>query len=71
MTIEWVFASDVSNGRDGIGLELWLDGELALLIFRDDTLLTRTVTLYRSELPVPLVNEAMQRFQAELWDFGP
>ena len=45
--------------------------QLALLIFRDDTLLTRTVTLYRSELPFPLVNEAMQRFQAELWNFVP
>ena len=71
MTIEWVVASDVSKGRDGIGLELWLDGELALCIFRDDSLLTRTVTLYCAELPFPLVNEARQRFRAELWDFLP
>ena len=71
MTIEWVFASDLSNGRDGIGLELWLDGELALCIFRDDSLLTRTLTTYRPDLPLALVDEARQRFQAELWDFVP
>ena len=71
MTIEWVVASDVSKGRDGIGLELWLDGELALCIFRDDTLLTRTLTTYLPDLPLSLLDEAMQRFQTELWDFVP
>ena len=69
MTIEWVFASDVSKGRDGIGLELWLDGELALCIFRDDSLLTRTVTLYCAELPFPWSTKPCSAF--ELWDFLP
>ena len=32
-----VVASDVGAERDGIGIEIYFDGELLLEIFRDDT----------------------------------
>ena len=34
---EVMIASDVSNGRDGIGVEIYFKGKLILEIFRDDT----------------------------------
>jgi hypothetical protein len=37
-------ASDV-NKRDGIGIEVYIDNKLIVEIFRDDTNLTRTITM--------------------------
>ncbi|MER9057412.1 hypothetical protein NKH80_00960 [Mesorhizobium sp. M0904] len=65
----WIVASDVAD-RDGIGVELWIEGDQVLEIFRDDTRRTREVTLYRKDIPLGLVEEAIARFKAEIsWDF--
>ena len=66
----YAIQSDVSNNRDGIGVEI-LDGdEILLEIFRDDTKRSREVTLYKKDLSLELVEQSIQLFKKEIpWDF--
>ncbi len=65
----WVIASDVGS-RDGIGVELALDEQIVLEIFRDDTKKSREVTFFQKEVPLALVEEAIAKFKKEIpWDF--
>lgn len=65
----WTVASDV-GARDGIGLELQINGEMVLEIFRDDTKMARQVTLYQRDVPLSVVEESIARFKKEIpWDF--
>lgn len=64
-----IIASDV-NERDGIGVEIYHDDKLVIEIFRDDTKRTRTVTLYKQEISLELLEESIQTFKKEIpWDF--
>ena len=61
--------SDVS-GRDGIGIEIYRDNELIVEIFRDDTQKVRTITNYKKDIPLELMEECIKIFRAEIpWDF--
>ncbi len=63
-------ASDVSGNRDGIGVEIFRNNELLIEIFRDDTKLTRTVTLWKQDIPLELIEESIQDFKQNIpWDF--
>jgi hypothetical protein len=65
----WVIASDV-HSRDGIGVELLIDNELVLEIFRDDTKKAREVTLYKKDVPLEILEESIAMFKQEIpWDF--
>lgn len=65
-----VIASDVSNGRDGIGIEIYRDNELIIEIFRDDIKLTRTATFYKQDISFDLLEESIMIFKKEIpWDF--
>ena len=65
----WVIASDVRS-RDGIGVELLLDGKIVLEIFRDDTKKTREVTIFQKEVPLALLEESIEKFKKEIpWEF--
>lgn len=65
----WIVASDVSS-RDGIGIELLVDDELVLEIFRDDTAKTREVTLHQTAVSLELLEESIATFKREIpWDF--
>ena len=65
----WTIASDV-GARDGIGIELEIDGEMVLEIFRDDTKKAREVSLYQRDVPLSVVEESIARFKKEIpWDF--
>lgn len=65
-----IIVSDVSGNRDGIGVEIYRDDKLVVEIFRDDTKRTRTITLYRQDLPLELLEESIQTFKKEIpWDF--
>ena len=67
--LSYVVASDVSQ-RDGIGIEVYLDGELILELFRDDTRHTRVVTAYRKDVPLEIIEQAIALFKKEIpWDF--
>jgi hypothetical protein len=65
-----IIASDVSGERDGIGVEIYRNDELLVEIFRDDTKLTRTVTLFKQDISLDLIQESIEIFKKEIpWDF--
>ena len=67
--VKFVIASDI-NPRDGIGVELYLDSELQVEVFRDDTLKTRYVTLFKDNVELDHVEQCIAKFkQKNLWDF--
>ena len=64
-----LIASDISN-RDGIGIEVLLNDEIVLEIFRDDTKKKREVTLYQKEIPLELIEESIKEFKKEIpWEY--
>lgn len=64
-----IVASDVSD-RDGIGVEIYRKDELVLEIFRDDTEKTRTITVFKKNISLELMEEAIAIFKNEIpWDF--
>ena len=64
-----VIASDVAD-RDGIGVEIYFEDELILVIFRDDTKKTREFTLYQTEAPLSLIEKSIEIFKREIpWEF--
>lgn len=64
-----VVASDV-NPRDGIGVEIYRDNELVVEIFRDDRERTRTVTVFKENISLELMEESIQTFKKEIpWNF--
>ena len=56
-----VVFSDVS-ARDGIGIEVYIDEELALEIFRDDAKKTETVSLYKDNFPLDKLEDYIALF---------
>ena len=66
-TIE--IASDV-NTRNGIGIGVYKENELIIEIFRDDTDKTRTVTLFKENISLNLIEESIEAFKRNIpWDF--
>jgi len=64
-----IIASDVRQ-RDGIGVEIYRDNKLVVEIFRDDTMKTRTVTIFKETISLELLEECIQIFKGEIpWDF--
>ena len=64
-----IIASDV-NERDGIGVEIYRDDELVVEIFRVDTKRTRTVTLFKQDIALDLLEESIATFKKEIpWNF--
>ena len=62
-------ASDV-NERDGIGVEIYRNDELVVEIFRDDTEKTRTITVYKKNISLELMEESIKTFKKEIpWEF--
>lgn len=62
---EVLVASDIAT-RDGIGIELYENGELILEVFRDDSRKTREISLYKRDIPVEIVEEALEVFRKEI-----
>ncbi|MFS4445379.1 hypothetical protein [Maribacter sp. 2307UL18-2] len=64
-----IIASDV-NERDGIGIEVYRNDKLAVEIFRDDTDKKRTVTVFKENVSLELMEECISIFKKEIpWDF--
>lgn len=64
-----IIASDV-NERDGIGIEVYRNDKLVVEIFRDDTDKTRTVTVFKENVSLELMEECISTFKKEIpWDF--
>ncbi|MGB1296859.1 MAG: hypothetical protein ACPG8A_01230 [Psychrobium sp.] len=64
--IKLIIASDVSDGRDGIGIELYYSGSLLLEIFRNDSKRTHEVTLHQQDVPLNVVHYAIDCYQREI-----
>ena len=63
-------ASDVSGGRDGIGIEIYDDEKMIMDIFRDDTQKTRKVSTFSNDIDLELVEAAITVFKKEIpWEF--
>ena len=64
-----IIASDV-NERDGVGIEVYRNDKLVVEIFRDDTDKTRTVTVFKENVSLELMEECISIFKKEIpWDF--
>ena len=59
-------ASDVSGGRDGIGIEVYFKNKLLLEIFRDDSKKSREITLFKKDIPLEIVEECIEIFKQEI-----
>ena len=61
--------SDVRE-RDGIGIEVIRNNETVLEIFRDDTKKSRTITVFKKEVDLDIVEMSIQKFKNEIpWEF--
>ena len=64
-----IIVSDLSK-RDGIGIEIYRENKLVIEIFRDDSELTRTVTIFNKEIDLDLLEESIKIFKKEIpWEF--
>lgn len=60
-----IIVSDISD-RNGIGIEVYLDDELLIEIFRDDEYEKCSVTLFEKDLPLELVEDSIRYFKEEI-----
>jgi len=66
---KYIVASDVGK-RDGIGIEYYRNDELLVEVFRDDTKKTREITLYKQDVPLDLVEKAIEVFKDRIqWEY--
>lgn len=65
-----IVASDI-KGRDGIGVEIYIKDNCTVEIFRDDVNKKRTITLYKNEISMELMEKCIEIFKKEIpWDFS-
>jgi hypothetical protein len=62
---KYMIASDVVT-RDGIGVEIYSGDEMILEVFRDDAKKKNEVTMYRRDLDLDLVEQAIALFRKEI-----
>lgn len=60
--ISYVVASDVRS-RDGIGLETYINGGLAMEIFRDDTEKRTYMTLFCGNIDIGVLEDSIEQFK--------
>jgi len=63
--ISYVIASDV-NSRDGIGLETYVDGDLVMEIFRDDTERRTYLKLFSSDVNLDVLEASISKFKERI-----
>jgi hypothetical protein len=51
------------NERDGIGIKVYRNDKLVVKIFRDDTDKTRTVTVFKENISLKLMEECISTFK--------
>lgn len=67
---EIIVASNVSEGNDGIGIEVWERDELIILVFRDDSKKTRTVNTFNQNVSLELIEKIIKIFKNKIpWEF--
>jgi hypothetical protein len=56
----------IASSSEGIGIEIWRNKELVIEIIRNDLKKLRTITLYKRDLPLDLIEESIQMFKKEI-----
>ena len=60
--ISYLIASDV-NLRDGIGLETYIDDDLVMEIFRDDSEKRTYMTLFSGSVELDVIEASVEKFK--------
>lgn len=68
---EFLTASSVTKGHDGLGIECWRGNDMVFEIFRNDETLRFEVTLFEQDVPLELLQYAIQTARANLGEFSP
>lgn len=63
--IRYIVASDV-NPRDGIGLETYINGDLVMEIFRDDSERRTYMTLFTHQLDFDVLETSIAKFKERI-----
>ena len=63
--ISYLVASDV-NPRDGIGLETYIDGDLVMEIFRDDSNRRTYMTLLSGSVDLDVIEASVETFKRRI-----
>ena len=63
--ISYLVASYV-NPRDGIGLETYIDGDLVMEIFRDDSERRTYMTLFSGSLDLDVIEASVETFKRRI-----
>jgi len=61
----------VTKGHDGLGIECWRGNDMVFEIFRNDETLRFEVTLFEQDVPLELLQYAIQTARANLGEFSP
>lgn len=68
---QFIRASSITKGHDGLGLECWRGSEEVFEIFRSDETLRFEVTLFEKDVPLELLEYAVPMARESLGDFVP
>jgi hypothetical protein len=63
--ITYLVASDV-NPRDGIGLETYIDGDLVMEIFRDDSERRTYMRMFAKEVDLSVLEASIVKYKEEI-----
>ncbi|NTS78771.1 hypothetical protein HR060_18175 [Catenovulum sp. SM1970] len=61
-----LIASDITNARDGMGVEVYLEDKLLLEIFKDVSLNQSSMTLFDKHVPLELIEASIEYFKQAL-----
>lgn len=68
---EFLIASSVTKGHDGLGMECWRGNEMVLEVFRNDETLRFEVTMFEQDVPLELLEYAIPTARESLGEFSP
>ncbi|KWU51945.1 hypothetical protein [Pseudomonas palleroniana] len=68
---EFLTASSVTKGHDGLGIECWRGNDMVFEIFRNDETLRFEVTLFEQDVPLELLEYAIPTARESLGEFSP
>lgn len=68
---EFLTASRVTKGHDGLGIECWRGNDMVFEIFRNDETLRFEVTLFEQDVPLELLEYAIPTARESLGEFAP
>ncbi len=60
----------IASSPHGIGVELWQNNELVIEVTRNYSTKERTITLYKKDLPLDIIEKCIEAFKSQIpWDY--